>query len=235
MNLLGLPAINALQLAVRIDNVNGTDPLHSKPLDPNTDIKEQYPTVFSGLGNLGEEYEIHLKPDAVPRSLSTPRHVPLPLQPKVQEELTRMEALGVISKVDEPTPWCAGMVVVPKKGGAIRICVDLKPLNENVLREVHPLPKVDETLAQLAGAKVFSKLDANSGFWQIPLAKKSHLLTRFITPFGRYCFNKMPFGISSVPEHFQKRMSKILAGLKGVLCLMDDVLVFGKDMKEHDE
>jgi len=95
-----------------------------------------------------------------------------------------MEALGVISKVDEPTPWCAGMVVVPKKEGAIHICVDLKPLNENVLREVHPLPKVDETLAQLAGAKVFSKLDANSGFWQIPLAKKSRLLTMFITPFG---------------------------------------------------
>lgn len=82
---------------------------------------------------------------------------------------------------------------------------------------------------------MFSKLDANSGFWQIPLAKKSHLLTMFITPFGRYCFNKMPFGISSAPEHFQKRMSKILAGLKGVLCLMDDVLVFGKDVKEHDE
>lgn len=129
-NLLGLPAISALQLAVRLDNINGTDPLQPKPLDPNTDIKEQYPTVFSGLGNLGEEYEIYLKPDAVPHSLYTPRHVPLPLRPKVQD---RMEALGVISKVDEPTPWCAGMVVVPKKEGAIRICVDLKPLSENVL------------------------------------------------------------------------------------------------------
>ena len=75
-----------------------------------------------------------------------------------------MESMGVISKVDEPTPWCAGMVVVPKKSGDIRICVDLKPLNESVLREVHPLPKVDETLAQLSGARVFSKLDANSGF-----------------------------------------------------------------------
>ena len=146
-----------------------------------------------------------------------------------------MESIGVISKIDEPTPWCAGMVVVPKKEGAIRICVDLKPLNENVLREVHPLPKVDEILAQLSGAKVFSKLDANSGFRQIPLTKKSRPLTTFITPFGRYCFNKMPFGISSAPEHFQKRMSKILAGLDGVLCLMDDTLVFGEDKKGHDE
>ena len=125
------------------------------------------------------------------------------------------------------------MVVVPKKSGSIRICVDLKPLNESVLREVHPLPKVDDTLAQLAGAKVFSKLDANSGFWQIPLAKESRLLTTFITPYGRYCFNKLPFGISSAPELFQKRMNNILRGLEGVLCLMDDILIFAKDMEEH--
>ena len=84
-----------------------------------------------------------------------------------------MGKLGVISKVDKPTHWCAGMVVVPKKSGEVRICVDLKPLNESVLRETHPLPGVDETLAQLTGATVMSKLDANSGFWQIPLSKDS--------------------------------------------------------------
>ena len=142
--------------------------------------------------------------------------------------------MGVISRVDLPTPWCAGMVVVPKKSGNIRICVDIKPLNERVLREVHPFPKVDETLAQLMGAKAFSKLDANSGFWQIPLSERSQLLTMFITPMGRYCFNKLPFGISSAPEHFQKRMSRILSGPDGVLCQMHDVLVFGRDQSEHD-
>ena len=136
-----------------------------------------------------------------------------------------MEEMGVISKVDQPTEWCAGMVVVPKSNGSIRICIDLKPLNECVCREVHPLPRVDETLAQLTGAKVFSKLDANSGFWQIPLSPRSRLLTTFITPFGCFCFNKLPFGICSAPEHFQKRISAILAGLEGVLCLMDDVLI----------
>ena len=232
-NLLGLPAISALGLAVRVDAAESDSPNATAEIP--ADVMQQFPSVFQGLGNLGEEYEICLKPDATPHSLFAPRHVPLPLRPKVKTELDRMETIGVITKVDEPTPWCAGMVVVPKKDGAIRICVDLAPLNNNVLREVHPLPKVDDTLAQLSGARVFSKLDANSGFWQIPLARKSRHLTTFITPFGRYCFNKMPFGISSAPEHFQKRMSKILSGLEGVLCLMDDVLVFGRDMKEHDE
>ena len=109
------------------------------------------------------------------------------------------------------------------------------PLNECVLREIHPLPRVDETLAQLSGAKVFSKLDANSGFWQIPLAKKSQQLTTFLTPFGRYHFTKMPFEISSAPEHFQKRMTEILTGLDSVLCLLDDILVFGHNEQEHNE
>ena len=228
-NLLGLPAITALKLAARLDGTSSS----TTPLTTLT-IHNQFPKLFQGLGNLGEEYEIKLKPDAKPFALFTPRRVPLPLRGKVTAELNRMETMGVISKVDIPTPWCAGMVVAPKKSGSVRICVDLKPLNQSVLREVHPLPKVDDTLAQLAEAKLFSKLDANSGFWQILLSPTSRLLTTFITPTGWYCFNKLPFGIASALEHFQIRMSNILSDLTGVVCQMDDVLVFGRNRAEHD-
>ena len=223
-NLLGLQAVTALHLMERLC----TTEIKSQ------DIKDQFPQVFTGLGTFGEEYEIKLKGDAKPFSLYAPRNVPIPQLPKVQKELDRMQKLGVIRKVSEPTPWCAGIVVVPKRSEAIRICVDLKPLNESVLREVYPIPTVDDTLAQLAGAKIFSKLDANSGFWQIPLSKKSQLLTTFITPFGRFCYNKLPFGISSAPEVYQKRMNQILEGLPGALCLIDDILIFGQDQTEHD-
>ena len=119
------------------------------------------------------------------------------------------------------------MVVVPKPSGAVCICVDLKPLNENVLREVYPIPAVSHTLALLTGAKKFSKIDTNSGFWQVPLTPESRLLTTFLTPFGHFHFNKLPIEISSAPEIFQRRMSKILEGLLGVLCYMDDILIFG--------
>ena len=183
---------------------------------------------------IGEEYEIKLKENATPYALYVPRNIPIPLRPKVKEELERMEQMGVISKVTEPSEWCAGMVVVPKKSGDVRICVDLKPLNESVLREPHPIPKVDETLALLSGAVHFSKLDANSGFWQIPLSESSKPLTTFITPFGRYKFNKLPFGVSCAPELFQLRMNRILEGLEGVVVLMDDVLVFGSTKEQHD-
>ena len=80
-----------------------------------------------------------------------------------------MESLKVISKVNEATSWCAGMVVVPNKTEQVRICVDLKLLNESFIKELHPLPKVDEMLGQLTGAAVFSKLDTNSGFGKFPL------------------------------------------------------------------
>ena len=224
-NLLGLPAIKALQILAFLQEV----------IQEPQEVTQQYPKLFSGLGTLQGDFHIRLKPDAKPFALHTSRNVPLPLRKKVKAELERMESLGVISKVDEPTPWCAGMVVVPKRDGSVRICVDLKPLNTNVLREVHPLPKVDDTLAQLSGARVFSKLDANSGFWQIPLAEDSRHMTTFITPFGRFCFNKMPFGISSAPEHFQKRMSEILEGQPGVLCLLDDIIIYGNTQEEHDQ
>ena len=231
-NLLGLPAIISLGLATRLDAVSTITPIVST--GNKEEIAKQFPSLFAGLGNLGHEYKIKLKPGATPHRIYTPRHVALPLRDKVKQELEKMEALNVVSKIEEPTEWCAGMVVVPKSDGRIRICVDLKPLNTNVMREVHPLPTVDETLAQLTGAKRFSKIDANSGFWQIPLAKESRHLTTFITPFGRYCFNKMPFGISCAPEHFQRRMSQILERLEGVLCQMDDVLIFGRNDEEHD-
>ena len=121
---------------------------------------------------------------------------------EVETELERMLKEAVISQVETPTDWCSGIVVVPKSGGRVRTCVDLSRLNESVCRERLILPSVDYTLGQLAGAKVFTKLDANSGFWQIPLFKNSALLTTFITPFGRFCFNRLPFGISSAPELF---------------------------------
>ena len=108
-------------------------------------------------------------------------------------------------------------------------------LNTSVCRERPILPSVEQTLAQVGDAKYFSKLDANSGFWQIELAPESSKLTTFITPFGRYAFNRLPFGITSAPEHFQRKMNGILSDLDGVVCLIDDILVYGKTEQEHDQ
>ena len=177
-----------------------------------------------GLQKLEGEYRIQLHEDSRPFALTNPRRVAIPMLPKVKAELEWMERQGVVGHVQEPTDWCSGMVVVLKLGGKIRICVDLTRLNESVCRERHPHPAVEQTLAQLAEAHMFAKLDAKYGFWQIPLAKESALLTTFITPFGRFCFYCLPFGITSAPEHFQRCMSEVLQGVEGADILSLDVL-----------
>ncbi len=120
-NLLGLPAIRALQVLEQVPR------------------RSSGSALSKGLGTFKTDYTIRLKPDAT---------IYVPWRAEVEKELQRMQKLGVISKVSEPTPWCARIAIFTKPSGKLRVCVDLKLLNENVMREVHPLPKVDSTLSQ---------------------------------------------------------------------------------------
>src|SRR6266576_1011811 len=110
------------------------------------------------------------------------------------------------------------MVPVLKKQGDVRLCVDLTNLNKSIIRPRIIMPEVEETLGQIGKSKFFTKLDAMSGFWQIKLTPESAKLTTFITPFGRFFFKHLPFGISCAPEIFQNKMMQILQGLAGVVC-----------------
>ena len=192
--------------------------------------------VFGEIGLLNcEPVKIELTNDAEPYSANTPRRVPFPLLPRVEKELKRMLNLGIIEEVTEPTDWCAPMVPAPKRNkDEVRVCVDLKRLNKGVKRERYILPTLDDITPKLAGAKVFSTLDASSGFWQIPLDPSCQKLTTFITPMGRFCFKRLPFGITSAPEIFQRLMSTLLKGLEGTVVVMDDILVYGSNKDEHD-
>ena len=164
-SLLSKKACVDLGLIARIGEVN-TQPVN---------FIGEFPQLFSGLGKLETKYQIKLNPDIKPVCLYTPRKVPHPLLPKVKNEIDSMLRQGVISPVTVPTEWCSGIVPVPKPNGRVRICVDLTPLNKAVQHETHPMGSVDESLAMLGESRVFTKLDANSGFWQIPLDEDSKL------------------------------------------------------------
>ena len=223
--LLGRPAIQALDLLQRINAVS------SSTVEP----KKEFPELWQGLGKCENAYTVRLKDDAKPFSISTPRRLPLPMKQKVEDELKSLQEKDIIRPVTTPSDWRAPIVAVPKPSGKIRLCVDYTKLNESVRRENFPLPTTDELLAQLDGATVFTKLDCNQGFHQIPLSVESQELTTFITPFGRFCYQRLPFGISSGPEIFHREMTHILAGIQGVICDIDDILVGGRGQKEHDE
>ena len=138
-----------------------------------------------------------------------------------------MKRLEVIERVEEPTEWVNSMVVMTKKNGAIRVCLDPRDLNRAVKHQHYKLPTREEIMAQLAGPKIFSKMDASQGFWQLTLTEESSKLSTFNTPFGQYMYKRLPFGISAAPGIYHKKVHEIFEGIPNVDISMDDIIVWG--------
>ena len=192
------------------------------------DLIRQFPRIFAEeVGQLEGEY--HIKLDATISPVQhAPRRVPVALRDQLKAELDKMTEQGIIAPVTAPTPWVSSLVVVPKKNGMLRLCLDPKDFNKAVQREHYPLPTIEDVATRLHGAKVFTKLDVRSGFWHIMLDNASSYLTTFNTPFGRFRWRRMPFGIRSVPEVFQRRMHELIEGMPQVEVIADDFVVVRK-------
>ena len=188
-------------------------------------IQKEYKDVFEGLGHIGISSSFVVNPDHTTVQ-HAPRRVAVTLQKEVKEKIAEMEKKGIIQKVTEPTEWISSMVVVAKPG-KIRICLDPRDLNKAIQRPKYQMPTLEEVLPRLSKAKVFTTLDAKDGFYQIGLDEASSKKTTFWTPFGRYRYLRMPFGISLAPEEFERRLHEQLSGLDGVDILRDDILVAG--------
>ncbi len=156
-----------------------------------------------------------------------PRCVQVALRGKLRESLDEMVQEQILVPVTEPTPWISSMVIVTKKNGKLRICLDPKDLNKAIQREHYPLPTIEDVATRLHGAKVFTILDVRAGFWHICLDEESSRLTTFNTPYGRYRWKRMPFGISCAPEVFQRKMHELIEGLMGIEVIADDFVVVG--------
>ena len=133
------------------------------------------------------------------------------------------------------SPWGAPVLFVPKKDGKLRLCIDYRGLNKQTIKNAYPLPRIDDLLDQLHGAKCFSKLDLKSGYWQIPIVKNDIPKTAFRTRYGHFEWKVLPFGLTNAPAIFMDQMHRIFSDLldKNVIVFLDDILIYSKTPEEH--
>ena len=222
--IIGLKTCEQLNLIKHVSMINNADPI----------IFDDFDDLFGDLGCLPGTYHINIDPNVKP-VVQPPRRVPFALCQKLRAELDRMVSLGVIEKVDQPTDWVNSIVLTEKHNGDLRICLDPKDLNRAIKREFLQMPTAEEIMSMMSDAKLFLKIDASAGYWQIKLDEDSANLLAFNTPFGRYRFMRMPFGIHSASEVFSKRISEIIEGLDGVAHIQDDIIIWAPDKKTDDE
>ena len=167
----------------------------------------------------------------------------------VQREIGSLECAGVITK--SMSKWASPIVIVPKKSAPReprkrRLCVDfrkVKELQQEVITagktkgqiSIHPLPKIDEMYVKLKGAKAFSTIDLRSRYHHIALGKSSRAKTAFVTPFGKYKFLMVPFGLAQAPAYFQLLMNKVIKGLKFAMTYLDHIIILSKNELQHLE
>ena len=192
-------------------------------------VLQHYANVFEpGHGKpLGNPLHIEMDP-SVTLAHAPRRRKPVSKLDKVNEELSRLCDNRTIKPVAHPTEWLSNILIKEKPDGKLRICIDpSQTINKAIRRSVYTIPTIEEKLPLLKNAKVFTTEDVSGAFHTIDLDDKSALLTTFMGPDGRYCFTRIPFGISSEPEKYQRRQHEFLHGLPGVINIADDICIFG--------
>uniref|UniRef100_A0A803JFV2 Gypsy retrotransposon integrase-like protein 1 n=1 Tax=Xenopus tropicalis TaxID=8364 RepID=A0A803JFV2_XENTR len=196
----------------------------------------QYECVFSsGDNDLGctTAARHHIDTRQAPPIRMGPRRIPIHFQKNFDDQLHDLCSRGLVSP--SSSPWAAPVVLVKKKDGGVRLCVDYRKLNDITVKDAYPLPRIDDTLDLLSNARWFSTLDLTSGYWQVEVHPADRHKTAFVTSHGLFQINVMPFGLCNAPSTFQRLMDIVLADLQGTACLvyLDDIIVIGRTWDEH--
>lgn len=181
----------------------------------------------------GVQVHIHMDPQAKP-VFQPVRRLPVSMESAVDRKLQELVDRDVIEEKKGPATWVSPLVVVGKANGEPRICLDLRRVNEAVQRERHPMPLIDDFMARVGKGMIRSKLDIMDSFLQLELDEESREVMVFITSRGMFRFKRMPFGLVTAPETFQKIMDSILAGCEGAWWYIDDIYIEGRNKEEHD-
>lgn len=219
----------------QIDNILKSTKIPEERQKQLGDLLRKFKTLFSEPTKLGQAkvppHPIHT---STARPIATRQYrYSQPENEEIAQQVKSMLDKDVIQP--STSPWSAPVVLAKKKDGTWRFCIDYRALNNITLRDMYPLPRIDDALDALQGAKYFTTLDAWSGYWQIGLREEDKEKTAFSTRDGHYQFNVMPFGLVNAPGSFQRAMNLILHNLTWKTCLvyLDDIIVFSSTFEEH--
>jgi hypothetical protein len=212
--------------------------LNNEEFESLRTILKEYKSIFSrsstDVGLIkGYKHEIETH-NHIPVCMN-PRRIPLNVEDKVDALVEDLEKKGIVKKTT--SPWNSPIVVVPKKNGEIRLCVDYRQLNSITERPVYHIPDARQLFDTLDCSEYFSALDLSLGYHQIEMEKRDREKTAFTTRTGQYCFKRMPFGLCGAPQSFQRTMAAILRNQNWKSCILylDDILIFGSNLKEHNQ
>ena len=230
-------------------NVNVPEALHEMisriEFDVDNDLEEKleqlvmkHRNVFALKGDpLGKTNIVQhsIRTEDVLPIKQAPRRVPIHQEELVESNMESMIKEGVIQPSE--SPWASPIVLVKKKDGTCRFCIDYRRLNDVTIKDAYPLPRIEDNLDCLSGSKYFTTLDLKSGYWQVEMADDSKEKTAFASKYGLYEWNVMPFGLTNAPATFQRLMEKVLSGLQWKICALyiDDVIVMSNSIEQGIE
>ena len=195
-------------------------------------MKEEYPEVFSDLPGKTSACQLVIRTGEAEPIASHPYRVPDRLKEEVRKEIESLVNLGIVK--ESVSPWASPLVPVPKKDGSVRVCVDYRKLNSVTQADPYYMTTLEEILERVGGSKIMTKLDLAKGFYQVEVDPLSQAKTAFICSFGKYEFERMPFGLKNAPAVFQRLMEAVLRGCYHCSApYIDDVIIFSENVEEH--
>ena len=199
-------------------------------------LTKKYPQVFALEGEplTITPYYCHTIQLKSPEPIYTkPYPIPIKYHQQIEKQLQELQAHGVIRPSN--SPYNSPLIPIAKKDGTLRLCLDFRKLNDNIIDDKHPLPNISTILQQLSESRVFSTLDLKMGYHQVPLSPESTKITAFVTPSGLYEYLSVPFGLKTAAAAYQRIVNSILHGLIGGAAhiYLDDILVTGKNFVDH--
>ena len=202
----------------------------------NTDtIIRSFEDRFKGTGRL-KDFQLDLHVDKSVTPVAQPLHqIPFKMRTQVENKIAELEKNDIIEKTSGPTPWVSNVVAVPKQNNRVRLSIDMRQANKAILRDRFPMPNIDETLQQMNGASIFSRLDLTEAFHQIELSESSRYITTFVCHKGLYRYKRLNYGISSASELFQRILQQILQDIPNCKNIVDDIIIYADNREDHDK